>query len=46
MLLEAQRLGPEVIIKMENVVWPFGASLPCLFAANARCTHHLLRGGG
>lgn len=32
----AQKLGPEVIMKMENVVWPhFGASLPCLFTVNA-----------
>lgn len=37
--LEARRPGPEVIIKMENVVWPKdGASLMCLFAASARCT--------
>lgn len=36
---EAQRLGPVVIVKMENVVRPHdGASLTCLFAAGALCT--------
>lgn len=35
----AQRLGPEVIMKMENVVWPHnGASLTCLFVASTLCT--------
>lgn len=33
---EAQKLGPEVIMKMENVVWPHdSASLTCLFAGSA-----------
>ena len=33
---EAQKLGPEVIMKMENVVWPHdSASLMCLFAVGA-----------
>ncbi|KAK7803197.1 hypothetical protein U0070_005744, partial [Myodes glareolus] len=38
---EAQRLGPEVIAKMENVVSPHdGASLPWLFAVSELCTPH------
>ena len=33
---EAQQLGREVIMKMENVVWPHdSASLTCLFAVSA-----------